>query len=261
MDPADASIASAKVSISSENRDGTYPEIDKIWEDSELNVVVIFGKDQVGSTSISDFGISQYGMFNVGLSRYSLGIKLQPYPIPEKQAPGVENPDITWSGVTAEGRKVNVTTFLIDNPQMTTAAFDERYGKLTPTADIIIYNGHAALGDNVKALTKKGAWVKGKYLIFSVMGCDSFAYVDGSLAQARSQVNLDDPSGTKLLDIITNNMPANPTWLVQAAVSLITGVINPDKPHTYQQILRGFERNHSAVVTGDEDNTFRPSAQ
>lgn len=258
MDPADVSIMDAKVSFSAENRDGTYPEIDKIWEDGSLNVIVIFGKDIPGSTSNSDFGINQYDMFNVNLTRYALGLKLQPNPIPKKSAPGIENPDITWSGVTAEGRNVNVTTLLIDSPQMTTAAFDEKYRHLTPNADIIIYNGHAALGDNVRALTQKGTWIKGKYLIFSVMGCDSFAYVDGSLAKARFEVNPDDPSGTKYLDIITNNLPANPTWLSQAAVSLITGVINPQKPYTYQSILKGFERNHSAVVTGDEDNSFRP---
>ncbi len=163
-----------------------------------------------------------------------------------------------YTGVTPDGRKVQINLLLVDNPQAYDPSFDRRYGDLSTDADLIVYNGHAALGGNVRAMTKKGKWKPGKFVIVYMNGCDSFAYVDGYLAQARSILNPDDPTGTRYLDMITNALPANPTWFPPAMASLINNLIDVDKPRTYQSILKEFERDHMAVVTGDEDNVFAP---
>ena len=39
-------------------------------------------------------------------------------------------------------------------------------------------------------------------------GCDTYAYIDSALADAHSEVNPDDPDGTKYLDIVANAMPS-----------------------------------------------------
>lgn len=163
-----------------------------------------------------------------------------------------------WEGVFPDGRKLKVNVLLVDNLRAVNPAFDDRYAALSPTADVIIYNGHAALGDNVRALTRKGRFVPGQYTIVSMMGCDSFAYVDGYMSQQRAKLNPDDPDGTRFLDMITNVTPANPTWFPAEAASLLEMLGDIKRPSSYEQILRTWDAKHIAVVTGEEDNTFTP---
>jgi hypothetical protein len=119
-------------------------------------------------------------------------------------APGADFPDVTYEGTTSDGRKVRITAMLINAPTNTTLAWDRRYAELSATADVIAYNAHAALGDNVRALSRKGRFQRGQHTIVSMMGCDSFAYVDGYLASERARRNPDDPKGAKYLDMVTN---------------------------------------------------------
>lgn len=254
----DVVATEATVTLSDRNSHGTYPELDKVWEDNVLEAVVIFGRDKPGSTGYGDFGIAAYGQFNYRLRWAGYGVDLQPTPADIPQAPGSEHPDVTWRGTFPEGRQMVVTALLIDNPQAYNPTFDARYNALSATADVIIYNGHAGLGANVRALSRKGTVRQGQYTIVSMMGCDTFAYVDGYMAQQRAAVNPDDPTGTKYLDMITNVVPTNPTVLPTASLELIRGLSDPARPRTYVDILRQFERTHFAVVSGDEDNSFRP---
>jgi hypothetical protein len=257
----------ATISLSAQNTNGKYPEYDMLWKDGALNAVIIFGKDKFGATGFGDFGVSGYGLFSSKLKFAVSGVRLAPVKCANRpngscagmpDAPGVEFPDVTWSATFADGRTINVTVMLIDAPTRTTTAFDARYAELTPTADLIIYNGHAALGDNVRALTRKGRFVAGQYTIVSMMGCDSFAYVDGYMSQQRALLNPTDTMGTKHLDMITNLMPTNPTKLGPASMVMLETLSDIKQPKTYEQILKRYEFDHFPVVTGDEDNTFMP---
>ena len=259
LDDADAVKIPVTITRSDDNRDGTYPEYDRIWADGLLHAIVIFGKDRAGASGFTDFGVSAYGQFNVKLRMYQAGLKLTPSPADIPGAPGTDFPDVTWEGSFPDGRKVKVNALLVDSLGAYNPAFDARYAELSSTADLIIYNGHAAFGDNVRALTRKGRFVTGQYTIVSMMGCDSFAYVDGYMAQERARLNADDPNGTRYLDMITNVTPANPTWFPQEAANMIQMLGDVARPSTYQQILRTFDPKHIAVVTGDEDNTYRPA--
>ncbi len=258
LNTSDIMSSEAVVSISTENTTDRYPEYTKIWEDGELHAIVLFGRDVAGTSTVSDFGIAQYSQFSYKLRWAGFGATLKPTPEDIVQAPGAESPDVEWNGQFADGRRIRINAMLINNPRSTTAAFDQRYAALSKTADLIIYNGHAALGDNVRALTRKGNFVRGQYTIVSMMGCDSFAYVDGYMAQQRAALNPDDPQGTKYLDMITNLTPTNPVKLSGASIELIRALANPEKPLTWPQILKTYEEDHFAVVTGEEDNSFRP---
>jgi len=90
-------------------------------------------------------------------------------------------------------------------------------------------------------------------------GCDTFAYVDGSLAKTRSALNPDDPTGTKYMDMVTNVMPSFFSSMPYASMAMVNGLLSVDSPKTYQEIFANIDRSEVVVVTGEEDNAFDPN--
>ena len=173
----------ATVTRSSLNTEGKYPEYHEMWEDDRLDVVAIFGKyEETGGAS--DSGVSAFNGF-VRSMKSELGpLSLVTTPANVADRPGPELKDVTFEATLADGKKVRVTALLVDSITSVWQGFAERYESLTPTADLIAYNGHAGLGQNVRALARMGKWNPGKYQVFFMNGCDTFAYVDGSHAHS-----------------------------------------------------------------------------
>jgi len=248
----------AKVTKSALNTAGKYPEYHKVWEDDRLEVVAIFGKYEDGAQS-GDAGISGFNSF-LSTMRAKLGgmaeFKTTPQDVPA--SPGTAVPDVTFEAKLPDGKVVKVTALLVDNVRTAGAAFDRRYEELSTTADLIAYNGHAGLGQNVRALAQKGKFVGGKYQIFFMNGCDTFAYVDGSLAQTRSRLNPDDPTGTKYMEFVTNAMPSYFSSMPAASTAMALGLLDFANPKTYDKIFEGIDRAEVVLVTGEEDNVFTP---
>jgi hypothetical protein len=258
LDAADVSTAVGAFTVSADNTRGKYPEYDRIWADEALRVVAVFAKYEPGATAPSDPGIAAYGAF-VDSVRNQLGLDVVTTPLTISSPPGVETPDITL--VAHDGsRTLVVNSLLIDAPTQTSASFNARYATLTKTADVIAYSGHAGLGTNVRALAEKGSFVKGKYQLFFLDGCDTFAYLDGRLAERHAAVNPDDPHGTKYLDVMTNLTPAYFAAMPSATEGLIAGLFDVEHPKTYRALLTAIDPSQIAVVTGEEDNTYEPSA-
>jgi len=250
----------AAVTVSAENTKGKYPEYHKVWEDGALTVVAIFGKYEDGATTSADAGVAGYNRFTQEI-RSVLGSTTTTTPASLPSDPGVAFPDVTFDAKLADGRKVQVVALLVDNVRTAGPAFDQRYESLSGNADLIFYNGHAGLGQNVRALANKGEFLPGKYQIFFMNGCDTFAYVDGSLAQTRAQLNPDDPTGTKYMEIVTNLMPSFFSSMPYASMALINGLLGYDAPQTYEQIFQDIDKSEVVVVTGEEDNVFQPGMQ
>jgi hypothetical protein len=257
LDAADVVKFTARATKSLENSEGKYPEYDKVWEDGQLNMVAIFGKYEDGRTS-NDSGIDAYNRFLSTLKRDLPRATTEPATVPE--SPGVSVPDVTFNATLADGKKVSVTALLVDNVRTADQRFNDRYNALSTNADVIAYNGHAGLGQNVRALAQKGSWKAGKYVIVFMNGCDTFAYVDGSLAETRKRVNPDDPTGTKYMEFITNALPAYFHSMANASTTLLKGLMRFDAPMTYDQIFEGIDDSQVILVTGEEDNSFRPGA-
>jgi hypothetical protein len=253
----DVTRIAAAVSVSTENTTGKYPELHKVWEDGTLSVIAVFGKYEDGATSSGDAGISAYNEF-VGAARRAFGQGLVTEPADLQANPGVAFPDVTLRQTLPDGRKVVITALLVDNVRATTGNFDARYNALSADADLIAYNGHAGLGSNVRALVRKGTFVKGKYQIFFMNGCDTFAYVDGALAQVKASLNPDDPNGTKYLDMLTNAMPSYFHANSENMITLTQALKNKDAPQSYERIFGGIDSSQVVVVTGEEDNVFEP---
>ncbi|HLU66973.1 MAG TPA: PPC domain-containing protein, partial [Kofleriaceae bacterium] len=258
MDAADVVEVTAAVSVSSINTTGKYPEYHKVWEDDVLEVVAIFGKYEDFATSNGDAGIAAYNEF-IGSMKDELrplGATTIPADIPFN--PGVELPDITFSAELPDGKRIQIVALLVDNVRTPPAGFDQRYAALSQTADVIAYNGHAGLGANIRALARKGSWVPGQYVIVFMNGCDTYAYVDGALAEAHAAVNPDDPNGTKYMDIVTNAMPAFFHETANSTRAIVRALMQPEQPITYEKIFTSIDRSQVVLVSGEQDNEFVP---
>jgi len=258
IDDADVFVSEASVAPSANSTTGKYPEYDQIWADEALHVVAIFGKYEDGATSSSDSGISAYNEFIVEMKS-----KLSPHgltTVPETfpASPGVEAADIEMTATLADGKKVVVNALLVDNVRTAGPTFDDRYEALSTDADLIVYNGHAGLGANIRALAQKGKWAPGKYAIVFENGCDSYAYVDSALWEAHAAVNPDDPTGTKYLDVVANAMPAYFRSMTDSTIAFVDGLMSYQTPMTYEQIFKQVDSSQVILVTGEEDNTFVP---
>jgi hypothetical protein len=104
-----------------------------------------------------------------------------------------------------------------------------------------------------------GVFFPGKYQLFFFDGCDTFAYMDDTLATRRAALNPDDPTGTKYMDTMMNAMPAYFSSMPNDALSLVTALANPSSPESYEDIFEGIDQAQIVVVDGEEDNVFTPS--
>lgn len=252
----DAVRLSATATRSNENTEGKYPEYNKIWEDHAFTMLSVFGKYEEGATSNSDAGIRAYNSFLSRIASAIPGVTSEPPGLPAN--PGVNQPEVTFRANLGNGRSFELHVILVDSLGSAGPDFDAKYNALSTEADLIAYNGHAGLGGNVAALMNKGQFRSGKYQIFFINGCDTFAYVDETLTQARAGLNPDDPTGTKYMEIIMNAMPSYFSSNAGADMALIQALLKPDAPVTYQSMFQGIDRAQVVVVTGEEDNTFTP---
>jgi hypothetical protein len=255
----DVNTTSGVTSPSPVQTTGKFPEYNKVWEDGTINVVAIFGKYEDGATS-GDAGISGYNEF-IGAMKTELGTHgLTTIPASVPSNPGVAAPDIEFNATLSDGKKIHVVALLTDNVNkgLQEPAFRSRYETLSTRADFIVYNGHAGLGSNIRALAQAGKWVAGQYVVVFMNGCDTFAYIDGSLSSAHKAINSDDTTGFKYIDIVNNGMPAFFASMSGATMSMFRGLLSYDDPKTYEQIFSKVDSSQIVMVTGEQDNTFTP---
>jgi hypothetical protein len=252
--------ATANVALSPVNTTGKYPEYDKVWEDGVFEIVAIFGKYEDGATTEADAGIAAYNRFSQVLRDDLRAFNLTTTPSTLSRSPGVATPEFTLDAKLDDTHTVRVHALMVDNVREAGPTFDARYAELSTKADFIVYNGHAGLGANIRALARKGRWQQGQYVMVFMNGCDTYAYVDSALFDAHAAVNPDDPKGSKYTDIITNAQPAFFVSMPQATRALIKGLFLYNAPKTYEQIFKDIDSNQIVLVSGEEDNTFNPSA-
>ncbi len=260
IDAADLHTVQASASPSPTQSTGKFPEYNKVWEDGTLEVLAIFGKFEDGATSGSDAGIAAYNEFVGSMKRELAAKQLTTIPANVPNAPGVASPDIEFNAVLPDGKKVHVVALMTDNVTtgLSQTAFRTRYETLSTRADFIVYNGHAGLGTNVRALAQRGKWVKGQYVIVYMNGCDTFAYIDDALYNAHKAINPDDTTGFKYIDIVNNALPAFFASMSGATMSMFRGLLDQANPQTYEQIFRGIDSSQLVLVAGEQDNAFTP---
>ena len=257
LDETDVVKLPVTVAESPVHTSGKYPEYHKVWEDDALNVVAIFGKVKDGGGA-GDQGVEGYNTYIKRMVSTMSNWDLVTEPAELPSSPGVDVPYVTLQGTLHDGKTLRLDIMLVDGVKSAGDEFFERYESLTPDADVIIYNGHAGLGSNIRTLARKGSWKTGQYCIVFMNGCDTYAYADSALADAHADVNPDDPHGTKYVDMMMNAMPSYFVKMPQATFSLVDGLLNYDEPRTYEQIFRGIDPKEMVIVSGEHDNVYVP---
>jgi hypothetical protein len=256
---ADVNKVTATLAPSPVQTTGKFPEYHKIWEDNRFEVVAIFGKNEDGAQS-GDVGIDAYNRFVGAMKNELSNRQLTTVPASVPSNPGVAHPDIEMNATLPDGKKIRVVAMLTDNIRigLQQPAFRARYESLSTRADFIIYNGHAGLGVNVRALASAGKWVPGQYVVVQMNGCDTFAYIDDALFRAHKNINPDDTTGFKYIDIVNNAMPAFFHDLSNTTMAMFRGLVDHANPKTYEQIFRNIASAQVVLVSGEQDNTFTP---
>jgi len=240
--PEDVEVMTASVKPSTANSTGKYPEYDRVWEDGKLSVVTVWSRaESIEKTGDDDEGAHAYQEF-VSRSRDlldPLGTVTAAMASPLQTDLAVGLPD---------GRRVEVHARLVpaDFWKSSQAAFDAWYDALTPEADLVLYSGHAGLGRNVRALMQKGVFLPGKYVVWTVNGCDTFAYLDDTLALRRAKQNPDDPAGTKYMDVVSNVMAGYFRTSASTSMALLDGFVRAER--TYPEIFRDVDPEQIIVV-------------
>jgi hypothetical protein len=251
----DVVSVSAKVAKRKDVTTGKYPEYKEVWKDNALKVVAIFGFAEGGGSG--DIGGQQYDDFVSGVTTSLLGAKKT-----ETHSASITK-DVTIegkvTGPAGEQRTVTVTAFLIDTLYTAGSDFDTRYDAVTADADLVMYNGHSELSKNTNAMARKGKVTKEKYQMFFFDSCDTFAYLDTALTDRRKQANgASDPKGTKYLDVVTNVLPSYFVNYSGSSLTFYKALLDDKNPKTYNQILESLPSDQVVVVSGEEDNAFKP---
>ncbi len=238
-------------SISKENTQGKYPEYEKIWQDEKLIVTSIFGKYKEGGKD-DDAGVRAYReLYQKLISDFGPASSSNIGDVDVNEI-GNKYPYINLEFETSDGLLV-IHMMLTDHIRYVSDEFRNRYNSLTKVSDFISYNGHSGLGAKIRALARMGEFQKGKYQIFFINGCDTFAYVDDSLRRAHHVVN-PDASPDKYIDIITNALPAYFADNAEANIAMIKGMLRQSE--TYRQLLAAIPSVQKTVVTGEQDNSW-----
>lgn len=255
VDAADVVKSSARVTKNKAVTTGKYPEYAKVWEDGALNVVAIFGYSDSGGAS--DQGEQEYDEF------VSRAKDLFPGATSTTNATTHSiHRDITVKAKVRIGgadRDVSITSLLIGTLYTSGVDFDTRYDPLSEKADLVVYNGHSELSKNTNALAAKGKVAPKHYQVFFFDSCDTYAYLDTALTDRRRALNgSDDPVGTKYLDVATNVLPSYFSNYAASSLTFVSALANRDVPKTYNEIMTALPSDQVVVVSGEEDNTFRP---
>lgn len=251
----------ATVRLSPVMTTGKYPEYHKVWEDNAFRSVVIFGRAEESGPLENDVGFHGFRSYYTLLTRQLLdlgAVELKTTPEDLSIPLSVDHSDITVEATLPDGKQVIAHILLVNNVRTAGYTFDTRYREISKHADLIVYNGHAGLGANVRALARKGAWEEGQYTVFFMNGCDTYAYVDEALFESRAAVNADDDTGRKYVDIVNNAMPSFFFSMPKASMALVAGLLSYNSPLTYEAIFARVDPSQVILVTGEEDNVFVP---
>jgi hypothetical protein len=262
--PDDVVATTATVTAAGTADEGKYPEYHRVWEDGELVVVAVFGRelaDGSGGGGPSDEGAQAYRAFLDRARSYLAQQKAASATVAEEADPGTSDPNVRLATTLPDGRKVRVDVISVGPSLRTDGSLDPWYDARTPDADLVVYSGHAGLGDNVRALVTKGVFRPKKYLVNVVNGCDTFAYVDDTLAVRRAALNPDDPGGSRYMDSITNVLGGYFHSEADTTMLLLDAFVSAAEasPKRYREIFSAVDPTQIMLVTGEEDNEFAPS--
>jgi hypothetical protein len=144
---------------------------------------------------------------------------------------------------------------LEDSLATATPGFASWYKKQTQAVDVLMYHGHSYLGSSIDGLAKLAHFKRGKYQIYYLNGCGTFAYLGDELFRSHGAVNPSVPA-TLHLDVITNSLASYFARNASSALTMISALV--EQKASYPEILLNLDARSRALVDGEQDNTWHP---
>lgn len=222
------------LNISDLNSTDKYPEYDKVWEDKKLIATLVFGMNTPEIFNQFDAGVEAFtsmiklSLKNCGTLTWSNIPQIDQYYLPK------DTERIVHLKFNNEVGEVDLVLILVDSIRnvIEGSEIQKIYRVRSEISDFISYNGHSGLGANIRKLSSMGSFVQNQYQIFMVNGCDTFAYIDDSLARAHQLVN-PDYLPSKFFDIITNSMQSYFHRNAESNITLLSALL--EKKKTYKK--------------------------
>ncbi|MBX3192546.1 MAG: hypothetical protein KF819_36515 [Labilithrix sp.] len=256
IDDEDVVRASAAVAPYAKASTDKYPEYDLLWADDRLDVIALFAL--IEGAEPDDYGYTERDAF---LRRAKE--RLTDGAIANRQPTRSFLSDASVTGTVEVGgrqKPVSIDVLLVPDLQRIGPDFDQRFDPISEKADLILYNGHAGLGENVNVLARKGKVAREKYQLVLLNGCQSFAHIDRTLNERRTAVNGADrdPAGTMYMDVVGNALIGYANNLAAMSFTLLDAAVEADTPRSYRSILAAMPANQLVVAFGEDDNRFAP---
>lgn len=231
------------------NSTGKYPEYHELWKGDRLKALILVGKENPKNRTTYDVGTSAY------LNLYKYMVQwLGP---PNYSSLGNEEPDASTSHIKAEfqylNKAIDLDLFLIANMRTYRTEYASTFKELSANADFIAYNGHSGLGVEIEQLMKMSEVKPGKYQLYFINACSSFAYRNRILEKRFRDANTGSPA-SKYLDMIMNTMPGYFRNIPTDNIHLLSSLVSAKE--NYFDILAKMSRNQNLIVIGEQDNLW-----
>lgn len=257
----------------------TFPEYKELirsaGKDNNLQMTFAFGyatdKAEPNPQKDSDVGMREYQKFLKVVRDLKRELKLKETPILQSEYKGAVRPE-AQVGVRFNGTKDGVAVTInvvaaaeIDQMELFAKSFAHDHD------GFFGWFGHSRVGsgfdaDNFGRMVKRSpdyySITKQHQMIYWA-GCNSYSYY--SLPFFKFKAGLDpvnDPLGTKALDILGNGLPSLFIFNAYNAEVALTAVLNWKEPTSYQKIVDTLENYASrwgqvvlVNILGDEDNS------
>lgn len=214
------------------NSSGKSPEYNKIWEDNKLELTYLSGNE------------SELNGSNQLLSLTS-----------KKFGPGVMLRHLRFQGgelfvkeFYKHNKTVKINYFSIDEHiRWLGADFEDLLASVGADSDVIAYNGHAGLGENINYILNTIRLKPNRYYLFWLHACHPYAYLDQSIFNYVEKIN-PGARWSKHLDLMSNIRIGFFSFGSDGAV-LVDQLWNR---RSYAQLLPTL--TWDAAVVGEEDN-------
>ncbi len=231
--PDDAAKLTIELSPSDENTTGKSPEYAKLWADNKLEVTFIRGNmvNFTGNDDLINNLRSKYGDPTVTDTR------------------GEDQWHLSNATFTTPRGELVVHEFYFENGNMAGApqSFLSAFTAVAADSDVVGYNGHAGLGNNVRGFLNAATFKPDRYYLYWINACQPYVYLNDTIFNAASRANHGRPWSENLdLMALVNIVTFSGGYDMSA---IITDLVGQTK--TYAQILDHF---YGAAVIGEEDN-------
>ncbi len=252
----------------------TYPEYERLFDNGALEMHIFFGLDDPkhghNPNKSADVNAETYKETRKELLKMGFTVrKWSPEEVAkvltttsEGPAPFVEEAEKTYAD---KNLTIRIRLFFGEiGINENSRPFHYFFRDALKNASIMIYDGHSGLGGHLdlsaiqKSIGFRIAMPKNRYQIYYFNSCTSYTYYNTLYFQKkRGRNKVDDPRGTKNLDILANGLSTSFDVLANGNMTIIKAIdkwSEHGKRTSYQEMATAIDSDNLFTVNGDEDN-------